>query len=350
MISSSVMSMTVLINLFIFQALYLLVPIGIPFFYTLIKSSKKLRMASIATVFALIISTFRPIPSRAKLINYPNPTLIDSLILKCFSFFNDSLKHYFSYRIIEDEALKKNKSYLIAAFPHGLQPFCFGCYMFDNMVKGEPVNVAGASVLFHLPIIRHLISFSGAVPATSRNLGVLLRRPYPYNKTVILPGGIAEMFLCRSDVEQIIIESRKGFIKVALKAGADIVPMYMFGNTQLYRVAGGKFGEFLQFLSRKLRMSIIGFHGRMGSLLPFPVPLTAVTGKPIVVPAPIPNPTEEQIEEYHQLFKIELRRIYDKYAPLLKDYAHKRLYFENETVPPPPPPAVAEFTRFPHKL
>jgi 1-acyl-sn-glycerol-3-phosphate acyltransferase len=47
-------------------------------------------------------------------------------------------------------------------------------------------------------------------------------------------GGIGEMFLGSSDCEATLIKRRRGFIRVALQAGVDIVPVYHFGNSQLY--------------------------------------------------------------------------------------------------------------------
>ncbi|CAN0433247.1 unnamed protein product, partial [Ectocarpus sp. 13 AM-2016] len=42
-------------------------------------------------------------------------------------------------------------------------------------------------------------------------------------------------------------------------------------------------------------------------------PLLVVTGRPIVVPKSAGEPTQADIDKYHDLFVAELRRIFDKY-------------------------------------
>jgi hypothetical protein len=53
---------------------------------------------------------------------------------------------------------------------------------------------------------------------------------------VLYPGGIAELFLSSSTEE--VIFCRKGFIKLALTTGADVIPIYLFGNTTVLQVTG----------------------------------------------------------------------------------------------------------------
>merc|ERR1712032_1204669 len=112
---------------------------------------------------------------------------------------------------------------------------------------------------------------------------------------MIVPGGIAEMFLMRDDLEQIHVKGRKGFIKLALQAGTDIVPLYGLGHTHLYTVMDKSsfIGKFFMDLSRRLQMSLIPFYGRFGlPLLPHAKPLAALVGKPIRVEKPIANPSK----------------------------------------------------------
>jgi hypothetical protein len=56
--------------------------------------------------------------------------------------------------------------------------------------------------------------------------------------------------------EVIVLQSRKGLVKLALQIGASIVPCYLFGNTRLYSMYyGGSDGPVkntLQWLSRKI--------------------------------------------------------------------------------------------------
>ena len=57
----------------------------------------------------------------------------------------------------------------------------------------------------------------------------------------MVPGGIAEMFVCSygDTQETLLIKQRKGFVKIALETGAQIVPCYCFGNSQTFTSGSG---------------------------------------------------------------------------------------------------------------
>ena len=52
-------------------------------------------------------------------------------------------------------------------------------------------------------------------------------------------------------------------------------------------------------------------------------------GRPLGIPAtPIEEPTQEQIDMYHDMYLAEVRRIFDTYKRYNPDYEHKTLEFE----------------------
>ena len=44
-------------------------------------------------------------------------------------------------------------------------------------------------------------------------------------------GGMLELFYSSATREAVVLNRRKGFVKLALRSGADLIPTYMFGNT-----------------------------------------------------------------------------------------------------------------------
>lgn len=52
---------------------------------------------------------------------------------------------------------------------------------------------------------------------------------------LLCAGGIAEIFMIDDKAEVIKLKDRKGFVRMAVEAGADLLPCYHFGNTQLFR-------------------------------------------------------------------------------------------------------------------
>ena len=94
----------------------------------------------------------------------------------------------------------------------------------------------------------------------------------------LIPGGIAEMFVCSygNTKETLFIKNRKGFVKIALETGSQIVPCYCFGNSQTFTSGSGRV---LKFVSRVLKASLVVFWGRGGLPVPHHVPMLTVIGK-----------------------------------------------------------------------
>ena len=79
--------------------------------------------------------------------------------------------------------------------------------------------------------------------------------------------------------EQVELLNRKGVAKLALETGCHIIPSYGFGNTKVFDAVFDPWG-IMKRLSKKLRMSLIGFRGRWGiTTIPKKVPLYYCIGK-----------------------------------------------------------------------
>nr|CEL64860.1 TPA: LOC100127341 protein, related [Neospora caninum Liverpool] len=73
------------------------------------------------------------------------------------------------------------------------------------------------------------------------SLGAKLREALTNSgdSVVLVPGGIAEMYAINPSKECLHLNERKGLLKLALETGAEIVPIYCFGNTQTFKLAKG---------------------------------------------------------------------------------------------------------------
>jgi 2-acylglycerol O-acyltransferase 2 len=74
---------------------------------------------------------------------------------------------------------------------------------------------------------------------------------------------------------------RKGFIKLALESGADVIPVYLLGNTAVLQVFKH---PLLVKVSRTLGASLTLFWGRWGLPLPMPDRLVYLRGSPLGMP------------------------------------------------------------------
>jgi hypothetical protein len=295
---------------------------------------------SILTVFACAVALDFVIPLPNGL--QPDPTWkmwLDRIMA-------EGGQHYFPAKSLLLAKIDHEKSYLLTAWPHGLVSGGqhYGFCDFEEQYGVYPVY-AGASVLKCVPFVRRFLHKAGFVPATkcdmSRLLNVKQYGPsYPYNVVHLAPGGIQEMFYtpASAEHEQIVISKRKGFIKLALQTGCDIIPLYSFGANQTYgRWAGPD--SVLCKLSSALRMSIVPWYGRWHlplGLLPCKTPVLTAMGPVFEIPV-VDKVTDELVATVHADFCKALRKLFDEYKEVyVKDmgadpaWLTRKLKFEDE--------------------
>jgi hypothetical protein len=147
-------------------------------------------------------------------------------------------------------------------------------------------NTHTHSKCFHIPIVRHLWFWLGSRPATAAGAARLLRAGH---SIALTPGGVRECGLLKKGREAVYLKRRTGFIRLALAAGAPIVPVFCFGQTDAYSfaLAGPPLmpRKWAARLAKVLRFWPMLMWGAGGSPLPHRVKLTVVVGSPIEVPA-----------------------------------------------------------------
>lgn len=171
---------------------------------------------------------------------------------------------YFDFEAIYlDENIRSSgKNYIFIAQPHGVLSFVGMCSAAAKPRDILRVPTAAASVILRTPILKNLMGIFNLIDASANSLKKHLKRS---GSVLIYVGGIAELFkTCRTE-ERLYLKNRKGFIKLALTEGVDIVPAYLFGNSSILSVLNH--GP-LASLSRKLQASLTLFWGKF--YLPIP--------------------------------------------------------------------------------
>ncbi|KAI8454414.1 diacylglycerol acyltransferase-domain-containing protein, partial [Phakopsora pachyrhizi] len=162
------------------------------------------------------------------------------------------------------------------------------------------------------------INANGTESTGSCNSG---KDPGNGNCLVIVVGGAAESLSARPGTADLTLKRRLGFIKLAIREGADLVPVFSFGENDVYAQLSNPEGTLLFYLQKKFQ-AVFGFtlpvfHGRgifnysLG-LLPYRHRIVSVVGNPIRVEQN-KGPTIEEIEKVQILYINELTRIWDKY-------------------------------------
>jgi Diacylglycerol acyltransferase len=182
--------------------------------------------------------------------------------------------------------------------PHGVVSWGVAAYPVWSKVWNDRVcRWSIAPVVLKIPIVRYLARKVGYIPAKSQPILETLTKRQE-NVGLVLDG-IAGMFQGSSTEETAFLQQRKGIVKIALKAGVPIVPVYGFGHTSLYTVCVDPLGV-LEHLSQKLGMSLTPFFGRWGWILgpPRRIPVTVCLGDPVHCPQ-MDQPTQDDIDHYH---------------------------------------------------
>lgn len=244
--------------------------------------------------------------------------------------FAEGMQHYFPARsIFLPKKLDKEKAYILAAWPHGLMGGGGHVGFADFSQRGFNVIYTGASIMRYVPFVRRLLHSWGFTDVSKGSLGKVLNvrkygPTYPNNVAHLVVGGIHEMFYTpyNSNKEQIILDKRKGFIKLALTNQCDIIPMYTFGANQQYqRIFGHE--SVLCKLSTSLQMSLVVWLGRWKipmSWIPIPVPLLGVVGEVFEVPkVDSEKITDELVQQVHSDFCERLKKLFDDYKKVYVD-------------------------------
>lgn len=238
---------------------------------------------------------------------------------------------YFPITVVRTAPLPPHRSYLLAAHPHGIACIgIFGAFVSGGRgawggrggsggpCPGLKPTLAVLGGLFRLPLYREYAMAAGLCPVSRPCLQRVLSQPG--QALLIVVGGAAEA-LDPGDPEcpRVTLKGRFGFVRMALRYGTPLVPVFVFGELQALPHISFPEGSRLRRLQRALK-ALLGFapcvwRGRGGlPLLPHAVPLTVVVGAPLEVPR-LPRPPPSAVRRLHGRYVRELRRLVRRHAP-----------------------------------
>lgn len=221
------------------------------------------------------------------------------------------LHYYDSTSIREGPPLDPKGQYLFAVYPHGVYGVCRifsgGATNWKVLFPGISARWGSFGMAFNIPGVREFSLFASCLDASKPVLEKAIKRG---ENVMLLPGGIDEMNLTdgTSTTTKLVMGDRKGYAKLAIENGLDIVPGFCFGEKWIHKTVQAP--KFICQLLRPFRMSGTMLRGRGPTFLGYlGVPLGYVWGEPIKVKQQKPV-DEAYLDEVHGQVKAAVDSIF----------------------------------------
>lgn len=228
----------------------------------------------------------------------------------------------------EEKGILKGQIFVVF-HPHGAfcgaATFFGGSMWFNHSTPKSQWYAMVADLLFRVPFLGDFLTINNVRSVSRSTIQGLLANGH---SVAVQPGGIFEQIRWDPDREVIYFPKNLGFIYLAVERGIPLVPLYIFGENQL-------FGQ--NAITRKLNMMMnkltgvgtLFVSGRFGLpiLWPRPSPIYWCYGNRVEVGEPDASPSEERIHEIFRRYTKEIRRMFDAHAKeaLPKEVAEKGL-------------------------
>ncbi|KAI7841881.1 hypothetical protein COHA_004410 [Chlorella ohadii] len=220
--------------------------------------------------------------------------------------------------LVKTADLDPSKRYVFAGHPHGLLgnafflAFCTNQLGFDEKFPGIRLSIGVLDLNLRVSFCREICLLHGLCDVDRSTLLARLRAG---------PG--SAVFLARGCLD-LVLKRRRGFVKVALEAGAELVPVIAFGENDQFNRMDLRPGSLLDLVQKTFK-----------KLTGFAMPLQdALTGAGIMNlpygPFPLARPPDHcgdlrseagraHVDACHALYCAALQQLYDehkdKYAP-----------------------------------
>lgn len=224
-------------------------------------------------------------------------------------------KWYFRLSVLAPYGkLNPKKQYVIGAHPHGFLPFGTMVNLLSTVtdvektvLNGVQIRTLAASFCFYIPIYRDLILGGGVIDAARYNAKRALENGY---SIALVPGGATEALY--AGMSKLVLKKRTGFIKLAIESGADLVPVYSFGENETYHQLASVFPLVSKVQAKFQRIFGLSLPV-VTSIIPRRSTITTVFGKPIPVKK-IAEPTDAEVQAVLTVYIDAITALFDAHS------------------------------------
>ncbi|KAF1945379.1 diacylglycerol O-acyltransferase 2A [Clathrospora elynae] len=248
---------------------------------------------------------------------------------------------YFPARLHRSQELEPTRKYIFGYHPHGIishgafAAFATEALGFSQLFPGITNSLLTLDSNFRYPIYREYALRLGMASVSRESCENILSKGGPNGEGMgraitIVVGGARESLDARPGTIKLVLRRRKGFVKMAIRTGADLVPVLAFGENDVYDQLDTEshpyIHKFQMLVKKVMGFTIPIFHARgifnydVG-MMPYRRPMNIVAGRPIRV-AQDKHPDNEYINEVHDRYVEELMRVWNE---------HKDTFAKNRT-------------------
>jgi hypothetical protein len=242
---------------------------------------------------------------------------------------------YFPARLHRTECLAPTRKYIFGYHPHGIishgafAAFATEALDFSELFPGITNTLLTLDSNFRIPFYREYAMALGLASVSRESCENLLTKGGTDGEGMgraitIVVGGARESLDAQPGSLRLVLKRRKGFVKLAIRTGADLVPVLGFGENELYEQVNSEqhpvIHKFQMLVKKTMGFTIPLFHARgvfnydVG-LMPYRRPLNIVVGRPIqVVQHQNKNDIDDSyVDELHAKYVQELHRLWEEW-------------------------------------
>lgn len=232
---------------------------------------------------------------------------------------------FFPAKLIAESALDPQRNYIFGYHPHGIislgvfSNFATEASGVSSIFPGIKIRPLTLESNFRIPLYREFLLYLGFASVSRKSIANILGLG-PGHSCLIVVGGAEEALESKPDSANLVLAHRLGFVRMAITQGADLVPVFGFGENQLYDQVDNKNGTWTRYIQTRLKQAlgftIPLFYGRgvftyNFGILPHRLPLNVIVGSPISVQQN-PDPSVEMVHAVHTQYLQALRDLYTR--------------------------------------
>ncbi|KAI1108868.1 diacylglycerol acyltransferase-domain-containing protein [Nemania sp. NC0429] len=239
---------------------------------------------------------------------------------------------YYPARLHKTHDLPATRKYIFGYHPHGIishgawAAFATDALGFSEKFPGITNSLLTLDSNFRIPFYREYVLSMGVRSVSKESIVNILNKGGPNGEgmgraVTVVVGGARESLEAQPGMMRLILAERKGFVKLAVRCGADLVPVLAFGENDLYDQLQPHEYPFMHriqmFILKAWKFTLPFLHGRgifnydVG-LMPYRRPLNIVVGAPIKV-RQSSSVNMEEVNRLHGLYVAELEKLWDRY-------------------------------------